>query len=261
LAKSATPRRGEQKVPVKVETKLEDVEMVGAKPSEIAVKLDTAARRKFGIEAEFDLAPTWQVTNTALETQSAKVAGASQTLARVKKVRALVESKVSAPGALQFGHVALEAVDKNGNVVSDLEIEPKTVRVRATIAERQEEKAVPVEVLLKGRAARGYAAGAIEVEPARVTLRGPQRILAKITAVEAELDLHDARHDRERRIRLTAPEGTEFVSRDSVQVRVSIAALPAAASTPPASADATTNPESVAEGSSLPQPALPKKSR
>jgi YbbR domain-containing protein len=249
----SSPHRGEQKVPVKVETKLEDVEVVGAKPNEIAVKLDTAARRKVAVKAHFDLPSVWRVIDVELGAKRAEVSGASQALARVKNVRASIAGKISAPGPLQFERVRLEAVDEDGEVVPGLEIEPSTIRVRATIAERQVEKTVPVEVQLSGEVARGYVAGEAQVEPARVTLRGAQSALAKITSIEAPLDLHDAQQDIVRRVHLTAPAGTEFVSSRSVLIRVPVTAtISRALSTP----DAATNLTPPVDTSGLPKPAL-----
>lgn len=260
----SAPHRGEQKVPVKVETNLEDVEVVGAKPSEIAVKLDTAARKKVAVKARFELPSAWRVANVELGAKSVEVSGASQTLARVENVRATIESKVSAPGRLHFEHVALEAVDENGVVIPGLKIEPGTIRVRVTVAERLEEKTVPVEVRLSGQAARGYAAGDVEVEPARVTLRGTERALSKITSIEATLDLQDAQREIARRVRLTAPEGIDFVSSGSVLVRVPISAMtPRAMSTPFGQSpdNASAHSTSSVDTTALPKPALPKKSR
>jgi YbbR domain-containing protein len=254
----SAPHRGEQKVPVKVETKLEDVEMVGAKPNEITVKLDTAARRKFAIKADFDLPMAWQATEVVFEKQRAEVAGASQLLARVEYVRALVQSKVSASGTLGFERVPLEAIDKNGAVVRGLGIEPKTIRVRATIVERQVEKTVPIKVRLTGAVANGYEVGSSEVEPARVTLRGVKNALEKMDALWVTFELDGESYDVARHVQLQSPQDVEIISPLRVRVRVPIKAIAGEQSTPADARDedVVSNPPTPPPATGLPKPAL-----
>jgi YbbR domain-containing protein len=252
----SAPHRGEQKVPVKVETSLADVEMVGSKPSEITVSLDVAARKSIAVEPRFDLPAMWRVTRSVLSAPLVQVSGAARTLERVEKVRAVVEGKVSAPGAIEFERVPLEAVDENGEVVSDVEIRPGAIRVRATVIERLEEKSVPVKVRLRGEPASGYEAGAVEVEPSRVTIRGKRPALAAVESIAAVVDIGEARSDITRHVRPSTPAGTELVSKQRISVHVPIIASTPASEVPiPSTTPAAPAPFASPSTARLPQPA------
>jgi YbbR domain-containing protein len=256
------PRQGLQKVPVKAETSLADVEVIGAKPNEVGVVLDIGSHRMMQVEPQFILPPQWQATSVVPSIPAVKVSGASQVLERIDVVTAQIEKSVSAPGALEM-EVPLQALDEKGRAVEDVRFEPPTVRVRAQIRERQDEKTVPVKVRVEGEAARGYELQAASVEPGRATIRGPRRALAAIESLPVRVDAGGARELISQRVRLRAPAGVEVVAPRRVRVRVGVRRIetPAtnSANTSSQPSTPTTNepaaPESSGNPSTLPAPA------
>lgn len=80
-------------------------------------------------------------------------------------------------------HLDASLVDAGSNV-QVVEISPSTVQLTWAV---ESEKRVPVEVVLEGEPAKGHElSGEVQVEPGFITLRGPENLLASITAVSTE---------------------------------------------------------------------------
>lgn len=255
-----SPQRGEQKAAIDVEAKLDDIEVVGTKPTEVEVTLDVAVSKKSTVEPSFELAASWQAEDIELDTKTVKVSGASRALERIEKVRAVVREKTSTAGPFEMARVPLEAVDEDGKVVDNIRIEPEAVRVKATIMEQLEEKTIPIRLRANGAPAKGYELESMEAEPARATIRGPRRLLRSIEALSLNVDVKGLSGDRARRERLSVPDGVELVSTRRVGVRVEIGVARDTASPEDVASDIipkSTQPQATATPVPIQTPKLP----
>jgi YbbR domain-containing protein len=245
------PHKGIQKVPIKAETTWEDIEVLGAKPNEVTVMLDVAARKDVRVDPEIELPKEWRATNIKPSEEMVQVSGASKVLARVASVRAVVTGKYSGSGEIVDNHVTLEAVDDEGQTIEGLRLDPSVISVKAKIVENLEEKTVPVKIRTQGSPAHGHDLGALEVEPESLTIRGPRRLLEKIDSLTESIDIDGAGEDIIRRIKISVPTGVEIIGANRVRVHVGISAKTSAAPAPRNEGDSGT----ISSHGPLPAPA------
>ena len=106
----------------------------------------------------------------------------------------------------------------NGLTVTS--ISPRSVRV---VFEKRVEKKVDVSATIKGEPAHGFTVAEVKVEPATITVRGPEgamRTLSMVRTRELRLDQHNASFTME--LALVADEGVELEGAASVLARVRI---------------------------------------
>ncbi|MFH1523944.1 MAG: CdaR family protein, partial [Chloroflexota bacterium] len=90
-------------------------------------------------------------------------------------------------------------------------------------------KTLPVELTLNGEPAIGYKAGDIALDPAQVSISGPESLVSQATSIRAVLDVTNARQNIEttRPISVVAENGTTLTGitlhPDSVKVSLALA--------------------------------------
>lgn len=216
------PRKGTRNVPIKAVADIEDVEVVGSKPSEFSVSLDAAETRRFQIEPVVPASDELEIDDVSLSAGRAQVSGPSKLLDRIQSLRARVPRSELKSGTFQLDRVPVEALDEDGEVLRDVLIEPASVRVEVKSRERQSEKSVRLNLKITGRPSDGYEAGAAQVEPSRITIRGTRRALDAIQSLSVEADIRGAREDFSQRVRVNLPAGVEALSSRRVRVNVEI---------------------------------------
>jgi YbbR domain-containing protein len=259
----SNPRKGEQDAPVKVVADLEDIEVVGIKPSAVTVELDAAETRRFNIRPALPTVPDLIIERVTPSTPRVEVSGLSSQLDRISRVRAQVAPGKIGPGVLQNGKIELSkvpllAVDARGASVENVRLEPESVNLEVAAREKQEEKTVRVAVTTAGDPVSGYAVGEIEVSPETLKIRGPRRILEKLNALPVKVDIKNYKGDFNRRVAVDLPDGVEAINGRRVRVRVVIepnAVVPEAGSTP--SPPRPKPPAPPARAPALPKPAQP----
>jgi len=131
--------KGEQNVPVKAELSADlqkkRVEWISANPPVVAVVLESVARKRFPVKAQFSppLSPRHRVARVVVQPAVAEVSGPSGLVSRVASVRARADGSAAASGALEATSVALEAVDKAGVAVAGARVEPALAEVTVTV--------------------------------------------------------------------------------------------------------------------------------
>lgn len=259
----SNPRKGEQDAPVKIAADLEDIEVVGVKPSAIAVELDAAETRRFNIRADLPSVPDLVIVRATPAVARVEVSGLSSQLDRIARVRARVATNKIGPGVLRSGKILLSkiplmAVDARGGVVENVRLEPESVDLEITAREKQEEKAVRVAVTTAGDPVSGYVIGEIDIVPKTLKIRGPRRVLEKLDALPVKVDIKNYKGDFNRRIAVDLPDGVEAIDGRRVRVRVVIepnAAVPQTGSTPSPKPPQPKPPAASPRPPSLPQPA------
>ena len=262
----SNPHKGEQDVPIKVLANLEDIEVVGAKPSAVAVELDAAETRRFNVRVDLPANDELVIERVTPSAARVQISGLSSQLDLVARVRARVAPGKIGPGVLRDGKIKLsqmplEAVNARGVVVENVFLEPESVNVEIAARERQDQKTVRVSATTKGDPAPGFAIGAIEVSPENLKIRGPRRVLEKLDALAVEVDVANYKSNFNRRVSVSLPEGVGAVDGRRVRVRVviepSAAATPDTGSTPSPRPRQPKPPETPSEPAALPRPAPP----
>lgn len=83
-------------------------------------------------------------------------------------------------------------VMKNPSDIVDIYLNNNTVKIAV---EEKAEKEVPVELVLSGKTADGYAVGSTSVEPKKITIEGPASEILKVSKITVPVDVNGASED------------------------------------------------------------------
>ncbi len=214
----ALARRGEQDVPIKAESRFDDVEIIGVRPSDVIVQLDRAETRSFPIQAQDFSSRGYRIENMQLENQSAVVSGLSNALEKVVRVRARVRSGALKLNVRQRTAAPLEAIDAQGETVPNVRVESESVGVSAVLRERIIERRLPVSARLIG--ALQSETPEIQLRPSSLLVRGPELQIEKIQTLYCEVSLGELQTQTTLRRRVALPARVIAVNSAFVTLQV-----------------------------------------
>lgn len=163
------------------------------------------------------------IDNVELENNEIVIKGAEHVLSEVAAVKALVDvKKIVDPrvGVIDFDDVRLIAYDSSGNVVENIETEPKKVKAKITI--NSPSKEVPVKVIPAGELEFGKAIDNITTDIKKVTIYGDQNVLDKIDYLPIEVDISSLNEDKSYNVIVEKPIGIKEVSVTNLKVNIEV---------------------------------------
>jgi len=218
---------GKYPVPVDVKplTERGNLRIVKVIPDQITVELSQLISKPVPVELEISKAPPsdFAVSQTKLEAETAVVAGRQDRVAAAAKVVASVdvEGRTDSFAAA----VRLEARDRQGALVDEVQVDPAIIDVNITIEQISFSRALAVSPQLKGTPREGYNVLGVSVEPAVVTVFGSQTFVEQAVAILTQpVDIDGARSDTSRTVSLSLPTGTSIKGGVNVTVKVKITA-------------------------------------
>ncbi len=120
-------------------------------------------------------------------------------------------------------NVAVNVFDASGNIVHGVTIVPANVFVQITVVQAQSEKQVTINPSLAGEPAEGYQIAEVILEPARVTITGPQATVQSTDSVLTEIiDISGITEDLTVSVGLQLPSGLAIVQPTSFRVIIRI---------------------------------------
>lgn len=220
----AEPRAGGEPVTVPVTVLALDsrVVVVGYEPSAIQVHLDPVESRSFTVQHDTGSVPEGlTIGPPQIEPQSVSVRGPSTRVAAIRSVIARVSIDASALNVDQ--EVDLAAFDEQGNLVTNVDIEPPRARVRIAVARQLANRTLPVVARLSGDLAQGLRLVDIEVTPPAVTVSGDSSIVTVLDGAHTlPIDLTGRTRDFEVDVPLELPEGVIAIGPTEVRVSVTL---------------------------------------
>lgn len=163
------------------------------------------------------------IDNVELENNEIVIKGSEHVLSEVAAVKALVDvKKIVDPrvGVIDFDDVRLIAYDSSGNVVENIETEPKKVKAKITI--NSPSKEVPVKVIPAGELEFGKAIDNITTDIKKVTIYGDQNVLDKIDYLPIEVDISSLNEDKSYNVIVEKPIGIKEVSVTNLKVNIEV---------------------------------------
>ncbi len=183
---------------------------------EVPVQVQIIGEPALGFDAS---APEFELTQVTVSGPESRVMPVRQALAQVEISGARADVEIEAP---------LTPVDAAAEPVTDVTVEPNTLRVRVPVEQGDRYRLVSVIPRIEGTPEYGYRINSIQVVPDQVvvTSTDPQLLDTLPGFVETEaIDLTGSRDTIERRALLDLPEGLSLVGTQTVLVRVSITAI------------------------------------
>ncbi len=211
-------------VNVRVDVKAIDsrVTILDVQPQSIQVVLDESISKPVPVRVERGPAPSGvDVGETAYTPEQVTVTGPSAAVNRVVAARVAVALD---PGGLDVDReIEADAVDANGQVVTGVDVEPRTVHVRIPLFTNKESRTLPVNPTVTGAPAPGFRIASIEVDPLAVLLEGDSEQLTALTRADtAPVTVFGATSDVSQVVTLALPTGVVAAGPASVTVTVHV---------------------------------------
>lgn len=197
-------------------------------PSTITIKISEKEMEEFDLSYDLlnenKLDQKLSIENVKLSKSEIIVKGAKETLETISNVKALIDleaANLTNKGEYEVDSIKLVAYDNDGNKVNNVEMVPNDIK--ATIKVDSYSIELPVKVITTGNITTGYALSSITSTVSKVTVYGEQKVLDKLTNIEAKLDVSGLSADKTfNGIELIKPSGVRYMSDNTTSVTVTL---------------------------------------
>jgi YbbR domain-containing protein len=191
-------------------------------PHQIFVRLDPLVTRTVPIRVAHGVVPEGlQLGATDISQASVTVSGPDSVVAKVVAAEARVRIQSSGIDVDQI--VDLVPVDGRNEVLSPVELNPTSIRVRIPVGSPAGTKSVPVAVVVTGTPADGFEVATTTITPPVATVTGEADTLAGVTSVPAAaVDIDGATSNVTRVVGLDLPTGIVGVGDQAYTVTVTL---------------------------------------
>jgi YbbR domain-containing protein len=195
-------------------------------PHEVKVTLAQLVSKSLSVEVEVSKAPSdFQVSQTKPDKDTAVVSGPQEQVNQAAKVVAPIDAEGRTDSF--DAAVRLEARNQQGELVGQVQVEPATMDVHVELEQISFGRALAVTPQITGTPRAGYISLGPSVEPAVVTVFGPQAFIEQAASILTQpVDIEDETGDVTRTVSLDLPPGTSVRGGISVTVKVKISPVP-----------------------------------
>ncbi len=204
---------GLQDVPVQVEL-LEKLAVIDTIiPADVGVELDPLAEKQLPVSTDVVDSPAQGYFNRVptVSPETVTIKGSAAAVEQVETV--LAEISIDSSKETVKKLIKLSPRDSNGNIVTEVTLDPAESIITIPIEQRFGYRDVSVKANVQGQPASGYWVSSISVDPATVTLVGGPSVLKDVAGfVETSpVDITDATADVAKRVPLNLPAGASVV--------------------------------------------------
>lgn len=219
--KSYVMKKGDNNIPVKVVKSPNDVSIVNNQNLWISIKLDRLVKRTLPIRLLIngETKNGLFVSNAVMQIKQAEVSGASNYVYDVDRITARYDIKNISKDTTV--NVILQAEDSNGNVIKNVNISPKTVKVNIPV---KNTKNVPVSIKTTGKPLGQTQVESILASPDKVDISGDAGIISDISSLDTEpIDLSNISSNKTINAKLIIPDKVKLVNSNGyVNVNINI---------------------------------------
>jgi YbbR domain-containing protein len=219
---------GQHTLPVQWKINLSPVRFIQIDPETVQVTLDSLISRNFPVELEVNGDPPlgYRKGIPTVSPEQVTVSGPETQVVKVAHVRTTLD--ISGQRETKEITLPVEAVNETGDVIDNVTINPKTVKVTMPISLEGGYKNVVVKVVTQGQVPAGYRLTNISVTPPNVTIFSADPVLVNNIPGYVEtkpLNLNGLKEDTDFRLGLNLPKGVTLVGEQSVLVQVGVAPI------------------------------------
>jgi YbbR domain-containing protein len=219
------PKGGPVSVTVQIAAVDPRIQILDYEPRRIVVSVDRVKTRTVPIRAVLGtVPPNLDVGDPLVDQTTATVKGPESILANVVEVQARVA--VDASGIDVNRVVDLDPVDASGNVVSPVDVEPASVRVRVAVFTDRRTRTLPVGPVIVGSPAAGFEVASVSVDPVVVQVEGDANDLAGLDRADTgPISVEGISSDLNTTASLELPSGVQPLGPGTVKVSIHIRRL------------------------------------
>ena len=198
------------------------VTILDFRPQSIQVVLDQSIPKVVDVVVDRGSPPPGlDIGEETVDPASVTVTGPSVAVNRVVAARA--SAPIDGSGLDVDREIEVDAIDAAGEIVTGVDIEPRTVHVTIPIFTNKQSRTLPVNPVLTGTPAAGFRIASIGFEPLVVSVEGDGDQLAELVRADTEpVGVFGATSDVEATVLLALPPGVMPLGSSSVKVTVVI---------------------------------------
>jgi YbbR domain-containing protein len=221
---------GDHELPIQISISVRPVQIVFAKPTTVAVKLEHLAVQTLPVRLTLSGQPAigYQAGEVTVEPTEVIISGPQSLVDRVARARVLINLdnvRETIEQAMQ-----IEIVDEQDVPLEGITVNPESVHVSIPLSQRGGFRDVAVKVVVRGQVAAGYRLENISVFPPVITIFAEEpEVVSELDGVvdTQPLELQDAKQDITTRLALNLPENVTIVGTEGTQtVQVQVAISP-----------------------------------
>jgi len=218
-----TPGSGPQSVPVVVTSSDDRISVIGSTPDVVTVQLDTLVTRdNVPVLIDYGTPPDgFEVGSVSVTPATVSVSGPASVVDQIVGVQGNVQ--IQASGISVDQDVVLQPIDKVKNVVSPVNVDPRTARVKIPVFENRQSRTVPVRPVITGTPAAGFEVASVTVVPAAVTVEGGAEQLSELAQADTQpVSVTGASSSVRSTVGLDLPDGIVPLGDETVTVTVTL---------------------------------------
>jgi YbbR domain-containing protein len=194
-------------------------------PRQISIRLDPLRAKTVPVQVDKGTVPPGlEVREPLVDPTQVSITGTQSSVSQV--VAAVARVRIDPSGVSVDQQVDLVAVDARGEPVSQIRIDPASVRVRILIGSQLQSRSLPINPVVTGTPADGFQVGAVTVEPLIVTVEGDAETLAALNRIDtAPVSVSGAAKDVMTTVGIVLPAGVNALGQDQVNVTARINAI------------------------------------
>jgi YbbR domain-containing protein len=215
--------KGIYNVEVKVSSEDSSIQIVEKDPEKISVVIDsiTSVKKEIEVETEGSLAQDYSVDEPYTEPKEIEIKGAKGTLDAIDKVKIKIE--LNGESAEVRKRTTPEVINKEGNIITNIILDPSEIEVIIPVLKNTEVKTVSVNSKIIGNPASGYSIDNIEVNPSTISIQGKSEDLAEINYIDTEeVNIEGITDTTEKKVSLNLPENIKSVEIEKVTIKVNV---------------------------------------
>jgi len=216
------PADGRTSVPVSVVAIDPRIQVLDYEPRRIVVELDAVVSRTVPVRAVLGPIPSGlDVGDPEVGDAEVQVTGAASIVNRVAEAQARIT--VDASGIDINRLVDLLPVDAAGELLTPVDVEPVSTRVRMPIFTNRQTKTLPIRPVVAGSPAAGFEVASVTVDPLVVAVEGDVDDLAQLEVADtAAVSIRGSTSNVNETTSLELPDGVQALGTSSVTVVVTL---------------------------------------
>ena len=219
---------GQHILPVHWKIDVSPVRFIQIDPETVQVILDSLIMRNFPVELVVNGDPPlgYRKGIPTVSPDQVSVSGPETQVMKVAHIRTTLD--ISGQRETKEITLPVEAISETGDVIDNVTVTPRTVKVTMPISLEGGYKNVVVKVVTQGQVPAGYRLTNISVTPPNVTIFSADPLLVNNIPGYVEtksLSLNGLKEDTDFRLGLNLPKGVTLVGEQSVLVQVGVAPI------------------------------------
>ena len=189
----------------------------------ISEKISGAKTLTYDLLNEDKLDNKLSIKNITLDRNEVIVKGSSESLAKIAKVKALIDLKaanLTEKGTSTIDSIILVAYANDGTILDNIEIVPAKISASITVDSYSAE--LPIKVVTEGTLTPGFALSTVNSSSQKVTVYGDEDSIKALNYIEAKINVDGLSSDKVYNVTLTKPAGVKYMTEKNITVDVKL---------------------------------------